>query len=70
MPTKRDNSKIGESFAIGSKIEYMNKLYEIVEDVYCRSCAISDICCNSDVSRNNTDNVLSRDERIKIFGEC
>lgn len=70
MPTKRDNSKIGESFAIGSKIEYMNKLYEIVEGVYCRSCAISDICCNSDVSRNNTDNVLSRDERIKIFGEC
>ena len=70
MLKKRGNSKIGESFAIGSKIEYMNKLYEIVEGVYCRSCAISDICCNSDVSRNNTDNVLSRDERIKIFGEC
>ena len=34
------------------------------------NCSISDICCNSDVSNNNIDNVLSRDERIKIFGEC
>ena len=67
---KSDDYKIGESFAIGSKIDYMNKLYEIVENNYCGNCSISDICCNSDVSNNNIDNVLSRDERIKIFGEC
>lgn len=71
MPTKRSsNYKIGESFAIGYKIDYMNKLYEIVENTYCENCSISDICCNSDISSNNIDNVLSRDERVKIFGEC
>ena len=69
MPTRRNNNEVGESFAIGSKIEYMNKLYEIVEDDYCGNCAISDICCNSDVS-SNTGNVLSRGKRINIFGEC
>ena len=71
METKKsNNSKMGESFAIGSKIGYMNKLYEIVENNYCGNCSISDICCNSDVSSNNIDNILSRDERINIFGEC
>lgn len=69
MSTRRNNNEVGESFAIGSKIEYMNKLYEIVEDDYCVNCAISDICCNSDIS-SNTGNVLSRDKRINIFGEC
>lgn len=72
METRKNNDikEFGESFAIGSKIDYMNKLYEIVENKYCVNCSISDICCNSDVSNNNNNNVLSRDERVRIFGEC
>ena len=68
METKRNEVK---EFAIGSKIEYMNKLYEVVAQTYCDNCSIANICSNNDkTSGNNITGVLSRDKRISIFGEC
>ena len=69
MPTKR-NDEVKE-FAIGTKIEYNGKLYEVVEGNYCDNCAIANICANNDVYSNNEhDDVLSRDQRLNIFGDC
>ena len=68
METKTNDVK---EFAIGSKIEYMNKLYEVVAQTYCDNCSIANICSNNDkTSGNNITGVLSRDKRISIFGEC
>ena len=68
METKRNYIK---EFAIGSKIEYMNKLYLVVAQTYCDNCSIANICSNNDkTSGNNITGVLSRDKRISIFGEC
>ena len=67
MPTKRNDVR---EFAIGSKIEYNGKFYEVVEGKYCDNGAIANICSNNDVDRNDSYNLLSRDERINIFGEC
>lgn len=68
METK--NNEIKE-FAIGTKIEYNGKLYEVVEQKFCDECSIATICPNNDIIKNNnSDNLLSRDERINIFGEC
>ena len=69
MPTKRNNEV--KEFAIGTKIEYNSKLYEVVAQTYCDNCAIANICCNNDkTSDNNITGVLSRDKRVSIFGEC
>lgn len=69
MPTKRNNKV--KKFAIGTKIEYNGKLYEVVEQKFCDECSLKNICPNNDVAKNNdSDNLLSRDERINIFGEC
>lgn len=68
METKINDVK---EFAIGSKIEYMNKLYVVVAQTYCDNCSIANICSNNDItSGNNITGVLSRDKRISIFGEC
>ena len=68
METKINDVK---EFAIGTKIEYMSKLYEVVEGKYCDNCSIANICSNNDkTSGNNITGVLSRDKRISIFGEC
>ena len=68
METKRNDVK---EFAIGTKIEYDGKLYEVVEGKYCDNCSIASICSNNDkTSGNNITGVLSRDQRINIFGEC
>ena len=68
METKINDVK---EFSIGSKIEYMNKLYEVVAQTYCDNCSIANICSNNDkTSGNNITGVLSRDKRISIFGEC
>lgn len=70
MPTNRNNNK-GKEFAIGTKIEYNGKLYEVVKSDICSDCSLKGICPNNDiVKNNNSDNILSRDERINIFGEC
>ena len=66
MPTRRNDIK---EFAIGTKIEYNGKLYEVVKNDICFECSISNICLNCD-KEHNTDNCLTRDQRINIFGEC
>ena len=67
METKINDVK---EFAIGTKIEYNSKLYEVVEQNLCDNCSIANICSNNDVAKNDSDNLLSRDKRISIFGEC
>ena len=68
MPTKRNDVK---EFAIGTKIEHNGKLYEVVKSEYCDNCDIANICANNDVpSGNHFGEVLSRDKRLGIFGEC
>ena len=67
METKINDVK---EFAIGAKIEYNSKLYEVVEQKYCDECSLKNICPNNDVAKNDSYNLLSRDERINIFGEC
>ena len=68
METKINDVK---EFAIGTKIEYNGKLYEVVEGKYCDNCSIANICSNNDVpSGKNLSNVLSRDQRLCIFGDC
>ena len=67
METKINDVK---EFAICTKIEYNGKLYEVVEEDFCDNCSIANICSNNDVAKNDSDNLLSRDKRISIFGEC
>lgn len=68
METKRNDIK---EFAIGTKIEYNGKLYEVVQGKYCNDCSIASICSSNDItSGNNITGILSRDKRISIFGEC
>ena len=70
MEINKNNNKF-KQFAIGTRIEYNGKLYEVVQGKYCDNCSIANICSNNDkTSGNNITNVLSRDQRINIFGEC
>lgn len=71
MPRNRNNNEIGKAFAVGTKIEYMNKLYEVTESVNCGDCSLASICSNSNLSASDrNDDALFRDKRINIFGEC
>lgn len=71
MPTNRKNDEVSQSFAIGTKIEYMNKLFEVTESNQCCDCSLATICSSSDICANDrNDDVLYRDKRINIFGEC
>lgn len=71
MTSNRSNNEIGKAFAIGTKIEYMNKLYEVTESDSCYNCSLATICSSSDISAGDrNDDALSRDKRINIFGEC
>lgn len=70
MPTNRNN-EVSQSFAIGTKIEYNGKLYEVTESNQCCDCSLATICSSSDISDGNRNyDALSRDKRINIFGEC
>lgn len=69
MSTNKNNNEVSKSFAIGTKIKYMNKLYEVIESNQCCDCSIAAICSSSDKSSNIKGDLL-REERIKIFGEC
>lgn len=71
MPTNRNN-EVSQSFAIGTKIEYNGKLFEVIESNQCCDCSLATICSSSDLSAGdrNDDDALSRDKRINIFGEC
>lgn len=69
MPRNRNNEN--KEFAIGTKITYNGKLYEVVEQKFCDNCSIANICTNSEISSgNNIGDVISRDQRLNIFGEC
>lgn len=69
MPTKRNNEV--KEFAIGTKIEYNGKLYEVVEELFCDNCSIANICTNAEVTNiKKSDKLLSREQRYSIFGEC
>lgn len=71
MPSNRSNSERGKAFDIDTKIEYMNKLYEVRESNFCCDCSLATICSSSNISTGDrNDDVLSRDKRINIFGEC
>ena len=71
MPTNRNNNEVGKSFAIGTKIEYNGKSYEVTESNQCCDCSLATICSSSDIyAGDRNDDVLSRDKRINIFGEC
>ena len=68
MEARKNNDT--KEFAIGTKIEYNGKLYEVIEQNCCDECSISNICSNNDVAKNDSYNLLTRDKRISIFGEC
>lgn len=71
MPSNRSNSERFKAFDIDTKIEYMNKLYEVRESNSCCDCSLATICSSSNISSGDrNDNALSRDERINIFGQC
>lgn len=71
MSTNRNNNEVGKSFDIDTKIEYMNKLYEVRESNSCCDCSLATICSSSNISvGDRNDDALSRDKRINIFGEC
>lgn len=71
METNKNNSNKVKQFAIGTKIEHNGKLYEVVQGKFCKDCSIASICSSNDISSGNRiSDVLSRDKRISIFGEC
>lgn len=71
MPSNRSNSERGKAFDIDTKIEYMNKLYEVRESNFCCDCSLATICSSSNIyTGDRNDDALSRDKRINIFGEC
>lgn len=71
MKTNKNNSNEAKQFAIGTKIEHNGKLYEVVRGKYCDDCSIASICSSNDITSGNTiGDVLSRDKRLSIFGEC
>ena len=70
MEINKNNNKF-KQFAIGTRIKHNDKLYEVVQGKYCNDCSIASICSSNDItSGNKISDVLSRDQRINIFGEC
>ena len=57
-----------KEFAIGTKIEYNGKLYEVVESKHCDNCSIKSFCNASDEYIPTL--VVPRDKLISIFGKC
>lgn len=71
MSSNRSNSERDKAFDINTKIEYMNKLYEVRESNYCCDCSLATICSSSNISGGiDIGSTLFRDKRINIFGEC
>lgn len=71
MTTNRNNNELGKAFAVGTKIEYNGKSYEVTESNSCVDCSLATICSSSNISTGDrNDDALSRDKRINIFGEC
>ena len=66
---KKRKANKHKEFAVGTKIEYNGKLYEVTESVNCAECSIANICSNSNID-DKTGYGLSVDKRLNIFGEC
>lgn len=57
-----------KEFAVGTKIGYNNKLYEVVKSNTCENCSISLFCSASD---NYVPSLLiARDKLLSTFGKC
>lgn len=67
MPSNRSNSERGKAFDIDTKIEYMNKLYEVRESNSCCDCSLATICSSSNISAGDrNDDALSREPEVMI----
>lgn len=67
MPKNRNNN-FDKEFAIGTKIKYNGKLYEVIESNSCADCSIKSFCNASDEYIQIS--VVPRDKLINIFGKC
>lgn len=69
MPLKKKRKEYNhKEFAVGTKIEYNNKLYEVVKSNTCENCSISSFCSASD---NYVPSLLiSRDKLLSTLGKC
>lgn len=57
-----------KEFAVGTKIEYNNKLYEVVKSNTCENCSINSFCSASD---NYVPSLLiPRDKLLSTLGKC
>lgn len=57
-----------KEFAVGTKIEYNNKLYEVVKSNTCENCSISSFCS---ASYNYVPSLLiPRDKLLSTLGKC
>lgn len=64
MSTNKRNDEVGKAFAIGTKIEYMNKLYEVRESNSCCDCSLATICSSSNIPDDKTQR---RERRAKAI---
>lgn len=62
---KRNEHK---EFAIGTKIEYNDKSYKVIESGSCADCSIKSFCNASDEYIPTS--VVPRDKLLNIFGKC
>lgn len=62
---KDDNHK---EFAVGTKIEYNSKLYEVVKSNTCENCSISSFCIASDNYVSSL--LIPRDKLLSTLGKC
>lgn len=68
MPSNRSNSERGKAFDIDTKIEYMNKLYEVRESNSCCDCSLATICSSSNIyTGDRNDDALSREPEVVII---
>lgn len=57
-----------KEFAVSTKIEYNNKLYEVVKSNTCENCSISSFCSASDNYVSSL--LIPRDKLLSTFGKC
>lgn len=69
MPVKKKRKDYNhKEFAVGTKIEYNNKLYEVVKSNTCENCSISSFCSASD---NYVPSLLiPRYKLLSTLGKC
>lgn len=69
MPLKKKRKDYNrKEFAVGTKIGYNNKLYEVVKSNTCENCSISSFCSVSD---NYVPSLLiPRDKLLSTLGKC